>query len=87
MSPAWRAARLLVLDAFTTAEAAVAAGDELTPVLRADMRAAAVYATDVGPRLRRMGPLGRRHEFDPRGHSTRTRFPRHVHRNPARLYQ
>ena len=43
----WRAARLLVLDAFTTAEAAVAAGDELTPALRADMRAAAVYATDV----------------------------------------
>jgi alkylation response protein AidB-like acyl-CoA dehydrogenase len=44
---AWRAARLLVLDAFTTAEAAVAAGDELTPLLRADMRAAANYATDV----------------------------------------
>jgi alkylation response protein AidB-like acyl-CoA dehydrogenase len=44
---AWRAARLLVLDAFTTAEAAVAAGDQLTPALRADMRAAAVYATDV----------------------------------------
>jgi len=44
---AWRAARLLVLDAFTTAEAAVAAGNELTPALRADMRAAAVYATDV----------------------------------------
>jgi hypothetical protein len=43
----WRAARLLVLDAFTTAEAAVAAGGELTPALRADMRAAAVYATDV----------------------------------------
>jgi alkylation response protein AidB-like acyl-CoA dehydrogenase len=43
----WRAARLLVLDAFTTAEAAVAAGDQLTPALRADMRAAAVYATDV----------------------------------------
>ena len=43
----WRAARLLVLDAFTTAEAAVAAGDELTPALRADMRVAAVYATDV----------------------------------------
>jgi indole-3-acetate monooxygenase len=43
----WRAARLLVLDAFTTAEAAVAAGNELTPSLRADMRAAAVYATDV----------------------------------------
>ena len=44
---AWRAARLLVLDAFTGAEAAVAAGDELTPALRADMRVAAVYATDV----------------------------------------
>ena len=44
---AWRAARLLVLDAFTTAEAAVAAGAELTPALRADMRVAAVYATDV----------------------------------------
>ncbi len=44
---AWRAARLLVLDAFTTAEAAVAAGEDLTPTLRADMRVAAVYATDV----------------------------------------
>lgn len=43
----WRAARLLVLDAFTTAEAAVAAGDDLTPALRADMRVAAVYATDT----------------------------------------
>lgn len=44
---AWRAARLLVLDAFTTAESAVAAGGELTPGLRADMRVAAVYATDT----------------------------------------
>jgi indole-3-acetate monooxygenase len=43
----WRAARLLVLDAFTTAEAAVASGEELTPALRADMRVAAVYATDT----------------------------------------
>jgi alkylation response protein AidB-like acyl-CoA dehydrogenase len=43
----WRAARLLVLDAFTAAETAVAAGEELTPALRADMRVAAVYATDV----------------------------------------
>lgn len=42
-----RAARLLVLDAFTTAEAAVASGEDLTPALRADMRAAAVYATDT----------------------------------------
>ncbi|MEO3759288.1 acyl-CoA dehydrogenase family protein [Mycobacterium sp. B14F4] len=44
---AWRAARLLVLDAFTSAESAVACGAELTPALRADMRVAAVYATDV----------------------------------------
>lgn len=44
---AWRAARLLVHDAFTTAEAAVAAGEDLTPGLRADMRVAAVYATDT----------------------------------------
>jgi indole-3-acetate monooxygenase len=44
---AWRAARLLVLDAFITAESHVAAGEDLTPILRADMRAAAVHATDV----------------------------------------
>lgn len=44
---AWRAARLLVLDAFATAEVAVASGDDLTPMMRADMRTAAVYATDV----------------------------------------
>ena len=44
---AWRAARLLVLDAFTAAESAVAVGQELTPRLRADMRVAAVYATDT----------------------------------------
>jgi len=44
---AWRAARLLVLEAFTAAESAVAAGEDLTPMLRADMRTAAVYATDV----------------------------------------
>lgn len=44
---AWRAARLLVLDAFGTAEAAVAAGDDLTPTMRADMRVAAVHATDT----------------------------------------
>ncbi len=44
---AWRAARLLILDAFTTAESAVGSGEDLTPMLRADTRAAAVYATDV----------------------------------------
>jgi alkylation response protein AidB-like acyl-CoA dehydrogenase len=44
---AWRAARLLVLDAFAAAEAAVESGDDLTPRLRGDMRVAAVYATDI----------------------------------------
>jgi hypothetical protein len=44
---AWRAARLLVIDAFSAAEAAVDAGNDLTPSLRADMRVAAVYATDT----------------------------------------
>ena len=43
---AWRAARLLVLDVFGDAETAAAA-DGLTPAIRADLRAAAVYATDV----------------------------------------
>jgi alkylation response protein AidB-like acyl-CoA dehydrogenase len=44
---AWRAARLLVLDVFEAAEAAVDSGDDLTPRLRGDMRLAAVYATDT----------------------------------------
>ncbi|UXA20789.1 acyl-CoA dehydrogenase family protein [Mycobacterium sp. SMC-4] len=44
---AWRAARLLVLDAFGAAEACVAGGDDLTPTMRADMRVAAVFATDT----------------------------------------
>jgi alkylation response protein AidB-like acyl-CoA dehydrogenase len=44
---AWRAARLLVIDAFSAAEAAVDAGGDLTPAMRADMRVAAVYATDT----------------------------------------
>ena len=44
---AWRAAWLLVMDAFGQAEAAVAAGADLTPAMRADMRVAAVFATDT----------------------------------------
>ncbi len=44
---AWRAARLLVLDAFTSAEGSVDEGNDLTPRIRADMRVAAVYATDT----------------------------------------
>ena len=36
-----------MIDAFTTAEAAVAGGEELTPELRATMRMAATYATEA----------------------------------------
>lgn len=43
----WAAARLLVIEAFTTAEAVVAAGEPLTPELRANMRMAATYATEA----------------------------------------
>lgn len=43
----WRAARLLVLDTFSGVEAEVAAGNELTPTMRADMRIAATYATEA----------------------------------------
>ncbi len=42
----WRAARLLVVDTFSAVEAAVGRGEDLTPTMRADLRAAAVYATD-----------------------------------------
>jgi alkylation response protein AidB-like acyl-CoA dehydrogenase len=42
----WRAARLLVDHTFGDVEAAVAAGSELSPTMRADLRVAAVYATD-----------------------------------------
>jgi len=43
----WRAAMFLVIDTFSGVEADVAAGHDMTPTMRADMRAAAVYATDV----------------------------------------
>lgn len=43
----WRAARLLVFETFTSVEAAVASGEELTPSHRADMRIAATYATEA----------------------------------------
>jgi alkylation response protein AidB-like acyl-CoA dehydrogenase len=42
----WRAARLLVGSTFAGVEAAVGAGEALTPTMRADLRSAAVYATD-----------------------------------------
>ena len=43
----WRAARAGVIDTFGSAERAVAAGEELTPRMRADMRVAATYATEA----------------------------------------
>ncbi|HEY3671297.1 MAG TPA: acyl-CoA dehydrogenase family protein [Acidimicrobiia bacterium] len=42
----WRAARLLVVETFSDVETAVGSGEELDPTMRADLRAAAVYATD-----------------------------------------
>lgn len=44
----WQSAHLLVLHAFETAEHAVGRGEPLTPRLRAELRAAAVFATDAG---------------------------------------
>jgi alkylation response protein AidB-like acyl-CoA dehydrogenase len=43
----WRAARAGVHEAFGGAEAAVAAGEPLSPRLRADLRVAATYATEA----------------------------------------
>jgi alkylation response protein AidB-like acyl-CoA dehydrogenase len=43
----WRAARLLVLDAFGAAERHVDDGGELTPSMRADLRMTATYATEA----------------------------------------
>ena len=43
----WRAARSLVHETFTAAEASVAAGNDLTVTQRADMRIAATYATEA----------------------------------------
>lgn len=47
----WRAARLLVLDTFTAVERAVASGEELTPAMRAEMRLAAVHATNASRKV------------------------------------
>jgi len=43
----WRAARLLVLDAFAAAERQVNEEGALTPTMRADLRVAATYATEA----------------------------------------
>ncbi|MCU1397156.1 MAG: Acyl-CoA dehydrogenase, type 2, C-terminal domain, partial [Acidimicrobiales bacterium] len=43
----WRAARAGVIEAFTAAEDAILLGDTLTPLMRADMRIAATYATEA----------------------------------------
>lgn len=43
----WRAAHALVVNTFTGFEARVAAGEDLTPVMRCDMRIAATYATEA----------------------------------------
>ncbi len=43
----WRAARAGVIEAFSGAEGVVAAGEALTPTIRADLRVAASYATEA----------------------------------------
>jgi len=43
----WRAARLLVVESFEAAEAAMASGEPITPTMRADLRIAATYATEA----------------------------------------
>jgi alkylation response protein AidB-like acyl-CoA dehydrogenase len=43
----WRAAHRLVVDTYTDMESRVAAGEELTPQMRCDMRIAATYATEA----------------------------------------
>ena len=43
----WRAARAGVMEAFDEVERAVAAEEELTPHMRADLRVAATYATEA----------------------------------------
>lgn len=75
--------------AFTTAEAAVAAGGELTPTLRADMRVAAVFATGAARGCAEWSHLvaGATAIRDPRGQSTRASIPRPLYRDPARLHQ
>jgi indole-3-acetate monooxygenase len=42
----WRAAHRLVVDTFTGFETRVEAGEEVTPLMRCDMRIAATYATE-----------------------------------------
>ena len=82
----WRAARLLVLDAFTQAEAAVAAGDELTR--RCARTCGWPPSTPPTPRGRvGSGPSGGGHEFDPRGQQAGARLPRPLHRHAARVHQ
>jgi hypothetical protein len=44
---AWWAAKLLVLDTFGQVERSVVAGEPLTPTMRAELRVAATYATEV----------------------------------------
>lgn len=43
----WRAARLLVTDTFSRISTGVKGGEILTPLMRADMRMAATYATEA----------------------------------------
>jgi len=78
--------RSSVLDAFTSAEAAIAAGEDLTPALRADMRVAAVSTTETATDCAEWAHLVAG-TSSIRAHPPGARLPRHVRGNPARLHE
>ena len=84
---AWRAARLLVLDAFTSAEASVAEGNDLTPSNARRHAGGRGVRHRHGQGVRRVGPSGGRHRLDPRGLPPRARVPGHLYRHPTRVRQ
>ena len=83
----WKAARLLVVDTFTEAERAVAAGAELTSAMRADMRIAAVYATDASRVIGEWAHLAAGTTAIRDGSRLERGVPRPLHRHAARVHQ
>ncbi len=84
---AWRAARLLVLDAFTTAEARRRGRRGPDPDAAGGHARGRRLRHRYGAGVRRVGAPGRRHQRDPGGQPPRAGVPRHLHRHPARLHQ
>ncbi len=83
----WRAARLLVIDTFSTVEAEVAAGHEPdSDDARGHARGGRVRHRR-GEGVRRVGAPRGGHHVDPGGQQARARLPGHLHRHPARVHQ